>query len=393
MNSLYNLKLVGPLLILILASCTSIQKDEKEKGSILHIPIEKKDGIMHINADSIFESIEYIPLETTEENLLSGMEYLSTKVYNDTIYIWDRNLQQLIQYDGKGKYLKKLSRRGNGPGEYIKVWDFLVLDTTVCLLSEANKKIIFYRKSDFTYLYSVPIPVSAVQMSKYGKFLYLFSGNWSPEKFNIYVMDIETGEVISRYHEFTSRGVYYVCTTFNRAASHNYYFMQYDYHIYEAQPFGNRIVYTLDFGEENMFDEQFLSLSDIEKEAVLKKKYPDIYSLKNKKISGIDDLYCSDGMIFFTFVLGITPYCYVQMENDYKPHVGYITSSTRFPFASNRVADVNEMYMYCLLEAEYMIDRYVHSETVNEKMLVPQKLFKQLKPDDNPVMCRYTWKK
>lgn len=93
-------------------------------------------------------------------------------------------------------------------------------------------------------------------------------------------------------------------------------------------------------------------------------------------------------MDFFTFVLGITPYCYVQMENDYKPHVGYITSSTRFPFASNRVADVNEMYMYCLLEAEY-----VHSETMNEKMLVPQKLFKQLKPDDNPVMCRYTWKK
>ena len=204
MNRLHNMKLVGLLLILILASCTSIQKDEKEKGPILHIPIEKDDGIMHINADSIFESVEYIPLETTEENLLSGMEYLSTKVYNDTIYIWDRNLQQLIQYDGKGKYLKKLSRRGNGPGEYIKVWDFLVLDTTVCLLSDANKKIIFYRKSDFTYLYSVPIPVTAVQMSKYGKFLYLFSGNWSPEKFNIYVMDIETGEVISRYHEFTS---------------------------------------------------------------------------------------------------------------------------------------------------------------------------------------------
>ena len=117
-------------------------KEEQENSTVevIKITLLEKSNI-YIPADSIFESAEYIALETTEDNLLSGLESLSVQLQHDTLYIWDRDQQELSQYDEQGRYLQKLSRSGNRPAEYISVSDFVVLDTMVCLLAGANKKI------------------------------------------------------------------------------------------------------------------------------------------------------------------------------------------------------------------------------------------------------------
>lgn len=375
----------------VMAGCTSQERGIDEK--VLPVPLAK--GLQTISADSIFESAEYIALETTEANLLSGLESLSVRLQQDTLYIWDRHQQELSQYDERGRYLQKLSRRGNGPGEYISVSDFVVLDTMVCLLAGANKKIMFYRKSDFSYLYSIPSPINGVKMNKYGEFLYLFSGNWSPEKYNIYVIDLQTGAVVGRYHKFDTGQTYYTRTTFNRCEAYNYYFMAYDYHIYEALPTEGRVVYRLDFGTDNMFDEQFLSMSDKGKRVRLKELYSDFSSLKNRKIDGIDNLYLSDKMIFFTFLQGVSGNWYLKRK-DSSPLIGYPVATERFPLVSPSISYMNGNYVYELKMPDRILwyeDNYEKMRKSGKGFRVPDWLLSKIKFDDNPVLCRYKLKK
>lgn len=282
----------------VMAGCTSQERGIDEK--VLPVPLAK--GLQTISADSIFESVEYIALETTEANLLSGLESLSVRLQQDTLYIWDRHQQELSQYDERGRYLQKLSRRGNGPGEYISVSDFVVLDTMVCLLAGANKKIMFYRKSDFSHVGDLKIPINVSRMKLYEGLLYLYSGFLSSEYYNMYVVDIHRGKILSRYKPYQQewKGTVYSRTIFNKSTAYNYYTEPYNYHIYEAMPDGDSVVFRLDFGKENMYDSEFLLLSPSAKRIYLQERYSDP---SDRLISGIDNLYFSDQMRFFTFTL------------------------------------------------------------------------------------------
>ena len=65
-------------------------------------------------ADEI-ESIEYVPLELTDESLIADV--LDLCVSDEYIFVYSTRQDGVLQFDRKGKYLRCIAKTGNGPGE------------------------------------------------------------------------------------------------------------------------------------------------------------------------------------------------------------------------------------------------------------------------------------
>lgn len=65
-------------------------------------------------ADEI-ESIEYIPLELTDESLIANI--LDICVTDEYLFIYSTHQDGVLQFDRKGHFLRSIAKTGNGPGE------------------------------------------------------------------------------------------------------------------------------------------------------------------------------------------------------------------------------------------------------------------------------------
>jgi hypothetical protein len=93
----------------------------------------------------IVENIQYIMLEDNENSLFSAIDKLIIK--GNRIYLLDiTGPKSLLVFDMTGKFLHKIGRQGNGPGEYANsLINFDVLDNDIVLLYDyAKRKMMFY---------------------------------------------------------------------------------------------------------------------------------------------------------------------------------------------------------------------------------------------------------
>ena len=79
--------------------------------------------------------------EAPKEYLFSGPEHISTDNHNN-IYVADRNSSQIRVFDEKGKFLKYIGRRGQGPGEFIEISCILITTGGELLVSDrVNRRV------------------------------------------------------------------------------------------------------------------------------------------------------------------------------------------------------------------------------------------------------------
>lgn len=90
-------------------------------GSGELISADLRQGINHpsmLNLQDEIESVEYIPLQTTDDpaSLLDGVfEYTLT---SKSIYVHPVKEQRIVQFDRRGHFIKTLIPFGQGPGEF-----------------------------------------------------------------------------------------------------------------------------------------------------------------------------------------------------------------------------------------------------------------------------------
>ena len=124
-----------------------------------------------LNFSSFVDIIEFIPLETNNENLIGEVDriiYRNGKYYLRTTHGMQNG--KLSVFDKTGKYLWGLNKRGDGPGEYSDFEDFIITnngdisilaypkiinyDSTGTFLSENKlnlflKEFMLFRNNDF----------------------------------------------------------------------------------------------------------------------------------------------------------------------------------------------------------------------------------------------------
>ena len=112
---------------------------------------------MECNLSELLDSVEYIPLETNDNSLLSGL----SKILFIKDYIYASSQQEVMKFDGNGRFIGKLSKFGNGPQDYYSINDYDIV------LRNGNEEIWVghqngiscYDAENFSFLGMIPLGV------------------------------------------------------------------------------------------------------------------------------------------------------------------------------------------------------------------------------------------
>ena len=98
----------------------SVEKVSAINNKQINITYKGKDCSRIVKATDIFKNIHYIPLETNEVALLKPEPYCIV-CRNNSIYILDNKNSgnDIHLYDFKGKYIRDIGRKGEGPEDYL----------------------------------------------------------------------------------------------------------------------------------------------------------------------------------------------------------------------------------------------------------------------------------
>ena len=126
------------LISVLFSGCSSKKNDNIGVIDLLSQPSDKLSKLSEIASD-----VEYIPLQTSENSLISYIHDLKTDSTRYYIYI----LTKILCFDKKGKFLDELDNTGRGPEEYIYINDWDISPEKNLLLICANKKILLYNNT------------------------------------------------------------------------------------------------------------------------------------------------------------------------------------------------------------------------------------------------------
>ena len=112
-----------------------------------YIDLRQKPDSKIKNLSDIALYVDYIPLQTSENNLIPRISDIKT--CDSLIYIL-LSFKEILCFDKTGKYLHKLSKLGRGPDEYLGIDDFdIVSDDSLIVLTK--DKILIYSLSSNEY--------------------------------------------------------------------------------------------------------------------------------------------------------------------------------------------------------------------------------------------------
>lgn len=113
--------------------CTSSQKQAADLPRISFKDYLEANDKVAIGTDEI-ESIEYIPLELTDDDASLVGDMIDITLTEEYIFLLCYEDFKVFQFDRKGKYIRTVTRQGEGPGELQDVGFAIWADDEVCEL-------------------------------------------------------------------------------------------------------------------------------------------------------------------------------------------------------------------------------------------------------------------
>ena len=117
-------------LILFFLTLLSLIACKSERDEIFEI-IDFEEAISDSEAFNItkhLSNIRYVPLETIENCYLADVGKV---VKNADFILVSDSEGNLFQFTSSGQFIKRIGRRGKGPGEYLNITDFVVDDSFI----------------------------------------------------------------------------------------------------------------------------------------------------------------------------------------------------------------------------------------------------------------------
>ena len=400
-NSIFKMKKTIFLLIgLILFACKKDQTDSLRNKDLITIDFESS-LVDKLKFSQFVDTIEFIPLETTDESLISDVNRI---VYADSLYYIHstRSLMdsKLLVFNSSGQFCRKISQRGYGPGEYIDITDFLVTDEYVVIAT--NFKLIKYDKQGrFFKEYKIEQQVKEFLERKDSSYLVYNFGS-DRKGFTLLNQMNDEGVVEARFFKRKENEVKISSNRINLRSLifyDNSYYLNYPYRdtIFEIQNENVRPFYYVNYGNKQIPEELF-DLSDE-------------HDVMIKKLSSLDDYICltSFGLAEHYLYIGSHNKYYQAYITLYSKNTGKTISARKLEddmfFKGNifpltfRLLPHNSDNGDILWEVEpsYLIEGYrKYMSNLSEprraefKSKYPDlvKMCTTLKEDDNPVLLR-----
>lgn len=180
--------LIGVILSLVLCCCN--HSDNVDECPV--ITLNQSDKIEKIDLADISDSYLAFKPETTDESIISNI--CRVWHYKSCVYILDHKYQILV-FDESGKYLWKLNKRGQGPGEYTRLLDFAIDQKHDYLLLLAYNKILRYDlKGNYIDTISTGDGYEIATDGKYAYVKPFDEENGEAVPYSLRVIDLETSK-------------------------------------------------------------------------------------------------------------------------------------------------------------------------------------------------------
>ncbi len=204
----YFVFLLAAAIIIFSKCCSSINDQRDDIQYIANPSAVLIEGIKKSNPPKIdsFATIELIPLETNEKSLLASVSKIL--VNEKLLYVLDEKLNQVLIFEGSGKFVGQVGAIGSGPDEYLSVEDiaFNSDTTSIFLLSNNSMKITEYgldgtlKQDIYIGMYASKLAVDSLNN------FYLFvNKNISEKSQNYDLIKLKyDGSLIDRYFAFSN---------------------------------------------------------------------------------------------------------------------------------------------------------------------------------------------
>jgi hypothetical protein len=319
--------------------------------------------------EDIFEEFYSIPLETVEENLISGIDKIQT--VNDKYYILDKKRHTIYLFDKNGFFIKKIEKRGQGPMEYIDIADFFIVDSYVYILSRIGRKIVIYNEDEeFVENLKLDDYYDYFYLDKY-KNIFLYSNYSNGKRHNIILLNSK-GIVLKEFLPFLKNQSFsFSPGPFSQSGDDSVFVtQQYDYNIYSVNKDSVTAVYRLNFNTEDKIPENF---EDIGFENIYK-------DLADKSV------------VTRIKYVGQNNECLYMIYNlDHNKYISRINTSTSVTSTSK--LEFNDRFPFVFSDPVTFCNNYLISYLDAAHVLIFDKKFKSDKNDsgildgeDNPVL-------
>lgn len=377
-------KMLFLLGIILLCMGCSETPQQKIDGEVYKVDLDK----MVNPFDEIFSKAEIIPLETVDSSFISWMR----KIYpiDENLYVYDYWLQNLNVFDHKGNFIRRVGKRGQGPGEYRNMYDCYIdaADEKTYLL-DVNGYIKQYH-TDGTFECDIFLPVRPHYYSMSlldEKHLVTWSCVNAEDGGGILIIDKETGDSIQScwYDEvmFNIQQMF----PFYRYADKTFFSTALRQQTYELTPKGLQPAYSWDFGKYNISKstlEHYLAIEDVNErnESILNDCGTDRLPF-HLQIQRQNERYAYLALKRYA-MSSRAPYTYVFYDK--RQGKGY---------AFDELADGCRMNAPLYFGEDYMLTDVVYEEREQYQSVLPESEYKKLedmKEDDNPCLLKLYFK-
>lgn len=138
---------------LVLISCVD-NNDALQEGII----IDMDNAVQEKSLASFFDSIQdlqIVPLAYNSNLNISTVSHL--KMYDKTYYFIDARTKAINCCNSSGDLVFSIKRHGRGPGEYMEITSYCIVDQELYVLDRVNQKILIYSSEDGTYRNSINV--------------------------------------------------------------------------------------------------------------------------------------------------------------------------------------------------------------------------------------------
>ena len=102
--------------VLLFIACTPNTHNQDTPYAVINLS-DKVIEVPQLPLSDAVQKIDIVPLETTNESLLSDF-IDQIEVTDDFIFIYEPRNGEIFRFTRNGKFLNKIGKRGEGPGEY-----------------------------------------------------------------------------------------------------------------------------------------------------------------------------------------------------------------------------------------------------------------------------------
>lgn len=141
---------------------TSLSCNKSRNNELLIIPVDVHQDIP-VALSEIATNVKAVELELTDESMIGNWRMQErVLILENYIVFLDGHKRQVLLFDNKGKFIRQIGRRGQGPGEYTQIRD-ITADEKNKRIYVADQKIICY-DFDGNFIHEITLPEPAEYM-------------------------------------------------------------------------------------------------------------------------------------------------------------------------------------------------------------------------------------